>query len=254
MKIRAFIVDDEPLARQRIRLLLGHEPDIELLGECSNGPEAVERIAELRPDLLFLDIQMPQMDGFGVLAALPPDHLPLVIFVTAYDQHAIRAFEVCALDYLLKPFKPARLAEAIQRARQRLAGKTGDAEAIHALLGQVSRNTPEGGYLTRLSIKTTDRILFLKTDQVACFESAGNYVVAQTGKESHILRETLNALEGKLNPERFLRVSRSAIVNLDCVRELQPAGKNEHVIILTHGKRVAMTRGLREVEQAIKYS
>jgi len=253
MKIRALIVDDEPLARQRIRLLLRDEPDIELLGECASGPEALAAIQRDPPDLLFLDVQMPEMDGFALLSALRPEQVPVVIFVTAYDQHAVKAFEVKALDYLLKPFKPARFQETVQRARERLAAKLKDGPAVTALLELLGRRPGEGAYLTRLSVKTPDRILFLKTEQIDCIESAGNYVVVQVGKETHVLRETLNALETNLNPDQFLRISRSAIVNLDHIKELQPHFHGEHVVLLHNGKRLTMTRGLREVEKALKF-
>ena len=254
MKISALIVDDEPLARQRIRLLLQEEPDIELLGECGNGPEALVAIRQNPPQFLFLDVQMPEMDGFAWLATIPVEHLPVVIFVTAYDQHALKAFEVQALDYLLKPFKPARFKETVQRARERLAAKTPGEPTVQALLALLGKRPAENVYLSRLPVKTDDRILFLKIEQIDCIESAGNYVAVQVGKDTHILRETLNALETKLNPERFLRISRSAIVNLDRVKELQPHFQGEHVVILHGGKRLTMTRGLREVEQAMKFA
>ena len=254
MKIRALIVDDEPLARQRIRLLLHDEPDIELLSESASGPEALAAIQQNPPDLLFLDVQMPEMDGFALLAAIPPDQVPVVIFVTAYDQHAVKAFEVKALDYLLKPFKPARFKEAVQRARARLAAKASDGLSVQSLLEHLGRQPAAGAYLSRLSVKTDDRIVFLKTEQIDCIESAGNYVAVEVGKETHILRETLNVLAAKLNPSRFLRISRSAIVNLDRVKELQAHFHGEHIVILHNGKRLTMTRGLREVEQAVKFS
>ena len=254
MKIRTLIVDDEPLARQRIRLLLSEEPDIELLGECGSGQDALAFIQQNPPDLLFLDVQMPEMDGFGLLAALPPELVTAVIFVTAYDQHALKAFDVNALDYLLKPFKPARFKETVQRARERLGAKAKEVPSVQAFLELLGRQPAAAAYLSRLSVKTDDRILFLKTEQIDCIESAGNYVVVLVGKETHILRDTLNALEVKLNPERFLRISRSAIVNLDRVKELQPHFKGEHVVILHSGKRLTMTRGLREVEKAMKFA
>ena len=254
MKIRALIVDDEPLARQRIRLLLGEEPDIELLGECASGPEALAAIQREPPDLLFLDVQMPEMDGFALLSALPSAQIPAVIFVTAYDQHAVKAFEVKALDYLLKPFKPARFKETVQRARERLASRLKDGPAVEALLDLLGRRSESTSYLTRLSVKTQDKIVFLKTEQIDCIESAGNYVAVQVGKETHILRETLNSLEASLDPEQFLRISRSALVNLDRIKELQPHFHGEHVVVLLNGKRLTMTRGLREVEKVLKFS
>jgi two-component system, LytTR family, response regulator len=254
MKIRALIVDDEPLARQRIRLLLAEEKDVELLAECGNGPEALAVIQREHPDLLFLDVQMPEMDGFGLLAEIPPEQMPAVIFITAYDQHALRAFEVSALDYLLKPFTPTRFQETVQRARERLATPAKENSAVTALLEMLGQRSGSSPYLTRLSIKTPDKIVFLKTGQIDCIESAGNYVAVQSGKDTHILRDTLNALESRLNPAHLLRISRSTIVNLNHIKELQPHFKGEHVVILQNGKHLPMTRGLREVEQAMKFN
>lgn len=259
MKIRALIVDDEPLARQRIRLLARDEPDLELIGECGSGHDALAAIQRDPPALMFLDVQMPEMDGFELLQKLPRERLPVVIFTTAYDQHAVRAFEAHALDYLLKPFKPERFKAAVARAREHLASQQASTAARGLLDLLAARPNPvvaptAAHYLTRFTIKADDKVMVLKTADVDSIESAGNYVAVNVGKESHILRETLNALETQLDPEKFLRISRSAIVNLDRVKELQPMFKGEHVIVLQNGKRLAMTRGLREVEQALKFS
>ena len=251
MKIRVLIVDDEPLARERIRTLLQDEPDIEIAGECSNGEEAVTAIKRNRPDLVFLDVQMPGLDGFGVLRALGKEVLPLVIFVTAFDQHALKAFEVHALDYLLKPFKQVRFKETVQRARGVLASRqAGDvSQQLLDFLGQVK---PEREHLARIAIKTGDRVVLVKTSQIEYIESAGNYVVLNTGKENHVLRETLTALEEKLNPKQFLRISRSILVNADFIKELQPLFKGDHVVVLHNGKQLTMTRGIREVQDLLK--
>jgi len=259
MKIRALIVDDEPLARQRIRLLARDEPDLEIIGECASGHDALAAIERDPPALLFLDVQMPEMDGFELLQKLPREKLPAIIFTTAYDQHAVRAFETHALDYLLKPFKPERFQAAVARAREHLANREASTAARGLLDLLAARpNQPAAPatahFLTRLTIKTDDKVVVLKTADIDSIESAGNYVAVNVGKESHILRETLGALETQLDPEIFLRVSRSAIVNLDRVKELQPMFKGEHVIVLHNGKRLPMTRGLREVEQALKFS
>jgi two-component system, LytTR family, response regulator len=255
MKIRALIVDDEPLARQRIRLLSRDEPDLELIGECANGPEALAAIERDRPDLLFLDVQMPEMDGFEVLEKLPRDRLPLVIFTTAFDRHAVRAFETHALDYLLKPFRPERFKAAVSRASEHLASKQTSTAARGLLDLLAARQPPTSApCLTRLTVKTADKVIVVKTAAIDSIESAGNYVAVNVGKESHILRETLSALEAQLDPDKFLRVSRSTIVNLDRVKELQPMFNGEHVIVLQNGKRLPMTRGVREVEQALKFS
>ena len=253
MKIRTLIVDDEPLARERIRLLLREEVDLVIAGECSGGPEAVAAVRREAPDLMFLDVQMPEMDGFAVLRAIGPEKLPAVIFTTAYDQHALKAFDAHALDYLLKPFKPARFKEAVERARRHLAQRKAGTQ-MESLLALISQRPAANPHLTRLAVKTADRVIFLKTGDIDSIESAGNYVAVHVGKDSHILRETLNALEAQLDPEKFLRVSRSAIVNLDRVKEVQPMFKGEHLVVLHGGRQIAMTRGLREVEKALKFS
>jgi two-component system, LytTR family, response regulator len=251
MKTRVLIVDDEPLARERIRTLLRDEPEIEIAGECANGEEAVAAIKRDSPDLVFLDVQMPGVDGFGVLRALGKEKLPLVIFVTAFDQHALKAFEVHALDYLLKPFKQARFKETVQRARDLLSSRqTGEAsKKLMDFLGQVK---PEREHLARIAVKTGDRVVLVKTAQIEYIESAGNYVVLNTGKENHVLRETLTALEQKLDPKQFLRISRSVLVNADFIKELQPLFKGDHVVVLQNGKQLTMTRGIREVQQLLE--
>ena len=250
MNLRAIIADDEPPARERVRHLLRNHADVEIIAECANGPDAVAAVREHAPDLLFLDVQMPGLDGFGVLAALPSDKLPAVIFTTAYDQHALRAFDAHALDYLLKPFKPARFNEALQRARDHLARHDPSADT-QRLIELLARRTAQ--HLTRLPVKSGDKTLFIRARDIACIESAGNYIVVHTAAEQHVLRETLTDLESQLDPTQFLRVSRSAIVNLNHVRELQPMFKGDHAVILHSGKSIPMTRGLREVEKALRF-
>lgn len=258
MKIRTLIIDDEPLARQRLRLLARDEPDLEIIGECESGPDALVAIESDPPALVFLDVQMPEMDGFELLAKLTRDRLPLVIFITAYNQHAVRAFEAHALDYLLKPIRPARFQESVARARAHLENQEASAAArglldlLAAQQGVLPVCSAEP-FLTRLTIKSNDRVVVVKTVDIDSIESAGNYVAVNVGKESHILRETLNMLASQLDPEKFFRISRSAIVNLDQVKELQPMFKGEHVIVLHNGKRLAMTRGLRDVERALRF-
>lgn len=259
MKIRALIIEDEPLARQRLRLLARDEPGLVIIGECADGSSALAAIDRDHPDLLFLDVQMPEMDGFELLQKLPSTRLPLVIFTTAYDKHAVRAFEAHALDYLLKPFQPERFKAAILRAREQLVNRqaTSAARGLLDLLAAQQKapaTCPGVPSLTRLTIKNGDKVIVIKTADIDSIESAGNYVAVNVGAESHILRETLNALEKQLHPDKFLRVSRGAIVNLDRVKELQPMFKGEHVIVLQNGKRLTMTRGLfREVEEALKF-
>jgi two-component system LytT family response regulator len=253
MKIRTLIVDDEPLARERVRSLLQQEPDVEILGECRNGTEAVDAIRKQSPDLVFLDVQMPGLGGFDVLRGLGNHPMPLVIFVTAHDQHALKAFEVHALDYLLKPFKQARFKETIERVRSALASKEAGAVSTRllSLLGQAKA---EGEFLARIPVRNGDRVIFVKTDQIEYMESAGNYVVLHTARENHVVRETLTALEAKLDPRHFARISRSMLVKLDQIKELQPLFKGEHAVLLHNGKRLTMTRGLREVQELLKFS
>ncbi|MCX6898460.1 MAG: LytTR family DNA-binding domain-containing protein [Verrucomicrobia bacterium] len=253
MKIKALIVDDEPLARERIRTLLAKEPDIEVVGECANGDEALAAMKKQPVDLLFLDVQMPEMDGFELLSRLGKDALPAVIFVTAYDQHAVRAFEIHALDYLLKPFKQSRFKEAVQRVRGQIGRRQTD-EVSQRLLQLLSERKPAAVYLNRLTVRENDRVLLVKASQIEWIESAGNYVVLHVGKQNHILRETLAALEAQLDPKLFLRVSRSALVNLDQVRELQPLFKGEYVVVLLNGQQLPMTRGIRELEEKLRFS
>jgi two-component system LytT family response regulator len=255
MKIRTLIVDDEPLARERIRTLLQAESDIEIVGECANGAEALKALEAGPADLLFLDIQMPGMGGFDLLQALPAEKRPLTIFVTAFDQHALKAFEVHALDYLLKPFKPARFKETVQRARQILSTRqAGNAsQNLQALLDSL-KPALEPERLTRIPVRTGEKVVFVKTAQIDYIESAGNYVVLHAGKENHVVRETMTALEDKLDPKQFLRISRSTLVNVEQIKELQPLFKGEHVVVLHNGKQLTMTRGIREVQEALKFS
>jgi two-component system, LytTR family, response regulator len=258
MKIRALIVDDEQLARQRIRTLLAEEPDVEIIGESADGFQAVEQIETSKPDLLFLDVQMPEMDGFEVLRQIPPASLPVVIFTTAYDQHALRAFEVNALDYLLKPFKPARFKEAVQRARHLIANKQAAAALLHArrllgLLDQTAASSSPPGQLTRLAVKTPGKVTFLELHQIHAIEAAGKYAVVHVAKENHIVRETMTSLESNLPPQQFLRISRSVIVNLDQIHELQPMFKGENLVILKNGKTYPTTRPLREIQQKLEF-
>ena len=255
MKIRALIVDDEPLARERVRTLLRSEADIEVVAECGSGSEALAAVKKHSPDLLFLDVQMPEMGGFEVLRALPRERMPLVIFVTAHDQHALQAFEVHALDYLLKPFKPARFKETLQRARATLKSQQAAAASknILAFLGEAKAERAQE-HLTRIPVRTGERVVFVKTAQIEYIESAGNYVVLHVGKENHVARETLMALEEKLDPKHFVRISRSTLVNLDQIKEIQPLFKGEHAVLLHNGKQLAMTRGIREVQELLKFA
>jgi len=250
MKIRALIVDDEPLARRRVRLLLEEEPDVEVVGECEDGFQAADQIQEGRPDLLFLDVQMPDMDGFEVLRRVPQALLPTVIFTTAHGHHALRAFEVNALDYLLKPFKPDRFKETVQRARELIANKQVGvaARGLLALLGQ---SPAPAAQLTRLAVKTPGKVIFVELDQIHAIEAAGKYAVALAGKTTHVLRESMASLEAQLPARQFLRVSRSVIVNMDHIQELQPMFKGENLVVLKNGASYPTTRPLRELQQKL---
>ncbi len=244
MKIRALIVDDEALARQRVRLLLNEEADVEVIGESRDGFDAVDQIETTRPDLLFFDVQMLDMDGLPVLrhnSQAPP---PAVILSTAYDQHALRAFEVNALDYLLKPFKPTRFKEAVERVRAKLKMNSTDPQ-LKALLAQLQVPTVRAG---RILVRSSERILFLKPEEIDRVEAAGNYVVLHSGKTQHILRETISAMEARLNSAGFMRISRSVIVNLACIREVLPVNSGKYVLLLKSGARLDMTCTLAELQ------
>lgn len=239
--IRALIVDDEPLAREKIRLMLENQHDIEVIGECSDGSEAVSAIQECNPDLVFLDIQMPGQDGFEVLSSLQPEQLPVVVFVTAYDEYALKAFEVHALDYLLKPFDRERFLRMLQRARLQLE-KAKSSELNRRVLHLLESHSENQQYVDRLAIKSAGRIVFVKTCEIDWIEAAGNYVKLHVGAETHLHRETMSGMDSKLNPESFLRIHRSTIVNIDRIKEIQPYFNGEHIVILDSGEKLTMSR------------
>ena len=247
MSLRVVIVDDEPLARERVRTFLADEPELEIVAECADGAEAVKQIEKLRPDVVFLDVQMPRLNGFEVLEALEPDAMPIVVFTTAHDDHAIRAFEVSAVDYLLKPFKQPRFRKALERARTQLQSTKSSAPKpeLSALLSQWREAAGNG---PRVLVKSPDRILFLKPDEIDHIEACGNYVVLHSGKEKHIVRETMTAMESRLNSSGFMRINRSVILNLSRIKELQPLAAGEYVVILKTGARLNMTCSLRELQ------
>src|SRR5438128_691043 len=242
--IRTLIVDDEPLARRRIRRMLARHPDVEVIGECANGREAVAAINEQRPALVFLDVQMPEVDGFAVLGAVAAGEMPLVIFVTAYDQYALRAFEVHALDYLLKPFDRRRFDMAMQRVKSRLANERSDvSQRTIALLEELRA---QQSHVERMVIKAGGRAFFLKTDEIDWVEAEGKYVRLHVGRESYLVREAISQVEAQLDPKRFLRIHRSTIVNLDRVRELQPWFHNDYRVILRDGTELMLSRSCRK--------
>lgn len=249
-RIRAIIVDDEPLAREGVRLHLEAEPDVEIVGEAGTGEEAVELIETVRPDLLFLDVQMPGMDGFGVLDAVGPAHMPVTIFTTAYDQFALRAFDAHAIDYILKPYDAQRFSSAIERARMHLNGrrKVQVDERLDSLIDELrARNQ----YLERLVVRAGGRILILRVADIDWVEAASNYVRLHAGGREYLLRETMTALESKLDPADFVRIHRSTIVRVDKIRELEPLFQGDYVVILDDNTRLTSSRGYREKLQEL---
>ena len=245
IRIRAIIVDDEPLARERIRDLLQGDDEIEVIGECSNGKEALEMLATARPDLVFLDVQMPELDGFEVLEAADPDTIPAVVFVTAYDQYALKAFDVHALDYLLKPFDRERFQTAVDRAKRAFQGG-GGRDVDHRLISLLEELQDSRAKRRRFVVKSGGRVSFLRAEEVDWIEAAGNYVELHVGRDSHLLRETMNKLESRLDPQRFLRIHRRLIVNLERIRQLEGASHGEYMVVLSDGTRLSSSRGYRE--------
>ena len=244
-RIRIVIADDEPLARERLRTLLAPESWAEIVAECQNAAEAVDAITRLKPDLVFLDVQMPGGTGFDVIDAVGAARMPLVIFVTAFDRYALRAFDVHALDYLLKPFDRERFQQALLRARQQLERKsTGDLE--RRLLELVQDLRPAPHKLERFVVKSGGRVFFVRADEIDWIEAAGNYVKLHVGGDAHLFRETMNALEARLDPDFFYRIHRSHIVNIERVKELQPWFNGEYVVFLRNGTRLTLSRGYRE--------
>jgi len=243
-RIRALVVDDEPLAREMTREMLGADSDVEIVAECSNGREAVDAIKSLRPDLVFLDIQMPELGGFEVLASFEPESTPYVIFVTAYDQYAVRAFEVHAFDYLLKPFDNERFDTAWQRVKAQIkVDQSGERDQhILALLEEL-KSGPR--HLERLVIKNGGRVFFLNVQDVYCIESEGNYVRVYDNQKGYLLRETISNLEEQLDPKQFRRIHRSAIVKIDRIKEMQPWFHGEYRIIMENGKELTLSRNYR---------
>jgi two-component system LytT family response regulator len=250
VKIRTLIVDDEPLARRNLRVLLERDPQIEILDECRNGREAVKAINTLSPDLIFLDIQMPEMDGFDVLEHVGPEHIQGIIFVTAFDQYALKAFDVHALDYLLKPFDDERFAHALRRAKAQIAAHEINrlSKRLLALLEEreSERKVDQKGYLTRLMIKDAGRMTLLKVDDIDFIEADGNYAKLHAGRKAHLLREKMNDLEGRLDPAKFVRIHRSIIVNLERIKEMHPHFNGDYIVVLDNGRQLRMSRTRRE--------
>ena len=245
MNLRVLIVDDERPARDLIATLLRSEPGVEIVGQSPNGRAAVEDIGRLAPDLIFLDVQMPGLDGFEVLARLPEHGRPLVVFVTAHDQHAVRAFEVHALDYLLKPFEYDRLRQAVRRAREQLtAGELAAQQGrISALLAEVQKRA---GSWDRIALRDNERTLFVRPGEIDWIEAEGNYLRVHLGARSFLLRETMHRAEARLAGKRFVRINRSTLLNLERIKEWQPLFHGDSVVILDNGTRLAVSRLYRE--------
>lgn len=246
-KIRALVVDDEPLARERVRRLLEADGDVVVVGECKDGFEAVRAIEEQSPDLLFLDVQMPGKDGFGVLTDIPAEKTPVVIFLTAYNQYAVRAFESAALDYLLKPFDEERFSKSLKRAKTQLKNSAQIEESDESPTAMPDVVSAEDSpHLERIIIHTGGRVLFRNTSEIDWIEAYGNYVRLHFGKSAYLLRETIGNLEARLDESKFTRIHRSTIVQIDRIREMQPQLGGQHRAILSDGTKLTLSRRYRK--------
>jgi two-component system LytT family response regulator len=243
-KIRTLIVDDEELARDRLRSLISRDPRIEILGEAADGNSAVALIEKHKPDLVFLDVQMPELNGFEVLQSLGEETRPNVVFVTAHDKFALKAFDVHAVDYLLKPFDRERFQVALDRAVAKIESqKPGQKDAT---VGAVLQEVKPTGPVERLLVKTEGRVLLVKVDDIDWIEAADNYVNLRVGKDSHMMRETMSSIETRLPPEKFMRISRSTIVNVERIQELQPMFHGEYIVLLKNGTKLTLSRSYRD--------
>jgi two-component system LytT family response regulator len=238
--LKALIVDDEELAREGIRMLLARQPDVEVVGEAADGPSATEAIARLDPDVVFMDVRMPGFDGFEVLDRLGTAHHPHVIFITAYDQYAVKAFEANAVDYLLKPVNVQRLTDAVHRARTHLSARSGQTESLE--VGPLGPSDPR----KTIVVKDRDRFLVVKTSDIDWFESAANYVELHVNRRSFLVRMTMNELQAKLKGTSFVRIHRSAIVNLDRVTEIRPSPHGDFQVHLSDGHVLRLSRAYRD--------
>jgi len=246
-KIRTLVVDDEPIARARVVSLLREEADIEVVGECANGRQAASAIELANPDLLFLDIQMPEGGGLDLARTIRSSGMPAVVFVTAYDEYALRAFEVHALDYLLKPFSAERFRSALGHAREHVSRRR--KMALGEEPGLRTRAHEHGPRRNRLMIKSSGRIHFVRMADIDWCEAAGNYVRVHVGQQEHLVRDTMNRLESELDPQQFVRIHRSTIVNVDRIQEMQSSFNGEYVVLLRSGTRLTLSRGYRDALQ-----
>jgi two-component system, LytTR family, response regulator len=244
-RVRVLIVDDEPPARAKVRRFLAADPETEVVGEAGSGTEAVEAVEDLAPDLLFLDVQMPGLDGFGVIEALRGVRLPEVVFVTAYDEYAVRAFEVHAVEYLLKPFGPERFAQALARAKERVRAREGG-DLDRRLRQALAEARPRPAPLERLLVPVGEKQVVLDVARIDWLEAEQNYVRLHVGAASHLVRATLAGLEERLDPARFIRIHRSRIVNADRVREIHPWSHGDQLVVLQDGTELLMSRRYRD--------
>jgi two-component system, LytTR family, response regulator len=242
--MRAIIADDEHLSRKKLSVLLSAEPGIEIAAECRNGAETIAALKDHKVELLFLDIRMPDMDGFEVLQNIPADRVPIVIFTTAFDQFAVRAFEAQALDYLLKPFDRDRLRQAINRARAEML-KLPDRETTHRLLDFLATAKADSQADRRFVLKAGGRVVFLSFDEIDWVEAAANYVKLNVGKQSYLMREGIGHISKRLDSAQFVRIHRSTVVNVKKIKELQPVNSGEYIVLLNNGKELSCSRGYR---------
>lgn len=244
--MRVIIADDEHLSRRKLRVLLSAEPDIEIIAECRDGAQAIATVNDSKPDLLLLDIQLPDMDGFQVLQSVALEQMPIVIFTTAYDQYAVRAFEAHALDYLLKPFDQERLHHALNRARSEML-KVHDRETTHRMLDflAAAKARSESQVDRRVVLRAGGRVIFLDFDEIDWVEASANYVKLNVGKQSYLMREGIGHISKRLDPAQFVRIHRSTVVNVKKIKELQPVNSGEYIVVLNSGKELSCSRGYR---------
>jgi two-component system LytT family response regulator len=245
VNIRALIVDDEPLAREWVRSAVAEDPELEVMGECGDGFEAAEAIRRLKPDLVFLDVQMPGLDGFGVLEALSPEEIPAVVFVTAFDQYAVRAFEAQAVDYLMKPFSKERVEEAVRRVRELVKGKSLEdfRESISRIVEKIRRDR---SFPEWVLLKSDGKNVFVKVKDIDWIESSRNNVRIHVGPTIYLLHETTSAIASRLDPKKFLRIHRSAIVNIERIKELHPWFNGDYAVILRDGTQLTLSSSYRD--------
>jgi two-component system, LytTR family, response regulator len=260
-QFRVLIVDDEPTARRGVRLLLEQVPDVTVMGEAAHVEEAIRLIESGKPDILLLDVQMPELDGFELIRRVGPRDMPVVVFITAYDEYALKAFEVNAVDYLLKPFEDERFHNALARAKDVVRQR--QAEVLNARLNRLltfleakppateSQSGEESGYMDRILIKSSGEIIFLKAEEVDWIEAEGDYMVFHVGNKTHMLRETMARLESRLDPKRFVRIHRSTIVNIERVRKLTPSFVGEYAVVLADGTKLKLSRGYHDKLQSV---